>query len=81
VVKMSNAKYKTIDQLIAAFQTGELSKSEWLLIVDNDSSYLTWMGNPALENEKYKEGQKLWGGDQIDVLDVLKILNIPCCGA
>ena len=77
---MKKPKYKTIEQLVNAFQSGELSKSEWMLIVDNDSSYLTWTGDPASDNLKYEEGQKLWGGDYIDSIDLLRILNIPCEG-
>jgi hypothetical protein len=37
-------KYKDLQQVAAAFASGELDRSKYVLILDNDCSYLTYCG-------------------------------------
>lgn len=39
-------KYKTLSDLANAFKTGELLKTEWVLVLDNDDSFLRFIGDP-----------------------------------
>ena len=67
------AKYKNIVELAQGFRKGELEG--WILMVDNDNTYLRWAGEqpdwntaPAaaeeFQEQKNDEGDKLWDGNQ-----------------
>jgi len=83
------AKYKNIQELADAFKSGELK--DWILIVDNDTTYLRWKGKcpyePGtdeeydFENDKYNEGLALWyspeGPDDYLLGQALTAAGIP----
>ncbi len=81
------AKYKNIKELAAAFRSGELKG--WVLMVDNDNTYLRWVGDspdyntaPAaaeeFECQKSDEGNKLWDSPDVYILDqALQVAGIP----
>ena len=82
------SKYKNIKELAAAFNAGQLK--DWILIVDNDSTHLRFIGNRPehikdgtdeaedFEDNKYDEGKKLWDSPDVYILDqALKAAGIP----
>lgn len=81
-------KYKNLIELAAAYRSGEIKSEEWVLVLDNDSSYLRWNGaNPFgrntraaedFESAKYDEGEKLFRGKGYsDLEDACKAAGIP----
>ena len=79
-------KYKNLKELVAAFNSGELSRDDWSLMVDNDCSSLVWTG-PVPEgvdesefcDEKYEQGMKLFrGGGSCDAMEAHEAAGIPC---
>ena len=87
--KQTMAKYKNIQELANAFKAGDLK--DWVLMVDNDSTHLQWIGpspkqpNEWLEGEaedfedaKYDEGKRLWASPDVYILDqALLAAGIP----
>ena len=80
------AKYKNIQELADAFKAGELEG--WLLVVDNDSTCLQWIGETpsldaegaaeAFEDERYEAGKLLWDSPDVYILDqALTAAGIP----
>ncbi len=80
------AKYKNIQELANAFKAGELK--DWILMVDNDSTHLSWRGGSPyadgsveaddFENAQYDEGQSLWDSPDVYILDqALAAAGIP----
>lgn len=80
------AKYKNIQELADAFKAGLLKN--WVLMVDNDSTYLDWRGkNPyepgSVEAENFAdaksdEGERLWDSPEVYILDqALTAAGIP----
>jgi hypothetical protein len=50
-------KYKNLQELAAAFQSGELSKEHYKLVLDNDCSFLRYCGPTP---EGIEEGSDAW---------------------
>jgi len=81
------SKYKNIQELAKGFKSGDLK--DWVLMVDNDSTYLRWIGNrPDYdkfpdENEVYMEqkddeSKKLWDSPDVYILgQALSAAGIP----
>ncbi len=82
------AKYKNIKELADAFKSGELK--DWILMVDNDSTYLQFRGKypegvendtdagDIFEDAKYEEGKELWDSPDVYILDqALEVAGIP----
>lgn len=80
------AKYKNIGELAEAFRCGLLKG--WVLMVDNDSTHLSWTGGipPTqdadeardFEDDKYEEGKALWDSPDIYILgQALAAAGIP----
>ena len=80
------AKYKNIQELADAFRSGLLKG--WTLMVDNDSSYLSWVGArpPDMTDDereeffdtKGEEADKLWDSPDVYILDqALLAAGIP----
>ena len=79
------AKYKNIKKLAAAFRSGELK--DWVLMVDNDNTYLRWVGDSpdyntapaaAFEQQKSDEGNDLWDSPDVYILgQALQAAGIP----
>ncbi len=80
------AKYKNIQELADAFKAGKLK--DWVLMVDNDSTHLSWVGgNPFpqdtdaardFEDKKGDEGDELWDSPEVYILDqALAAAGIP----
>ncbi len=65
-------KYKTLVDVAAAFKSGELSKDEWVLMLDNDDSYLCRVDDDDGEEFPYT------GGGYHDLEDACKAAGIPC---
>lgn len=78
-------KYKTYKALANAFESGELNRKEWKLIMDNDSCYLNWRGpvpkdvdEDEFYENKYEEGCKIFHGDgDCDIMEIVEALGIP----
>lgn len=81
-------KYTSYKELAAAFASGELSKDQWVLMVDNDNSRLQYRGgnpHPAqseayydFEDRMYHEGKEMFAGEgDRDILEVLDAAGIP----
>ena len=62
------AKYNDLTELAAAFKSGELDKNEWMLVIDNDSDWLQWLGEipfedpDDIESKMYKKAHELYSG-------------------
>lgn len=82
------SKYKNIQELANGFKSGELNG--WVLMVDNDSTHLRWMGGRPenikddteeaddFEYKKYDEGKKLWDSPEVYILNqALTAAGIP----
>ena len=41
---MTKKTYKSLAELAEAFDSGELSREEWSMVIDNDCSYLMYRG-------------------------------------
>jgi len=72
------SKYKNIQELADGFKSGELK--DWVLMVDNDSTYLRWIGkrpdhdkypdaNEEFMEQKYDEARTLWDSPDVYILD------------
>lgn len=80
------AKYKNLKELAEAFNSGELSRDEWSLFLDNDSTTLCWIGPGAINGTaefgeaKFAEGERLYaGGDGYsDLKEACEAAGIPC---
>lgn len=76
--KKQERKYKSYTELAKAFQTGELDKEKYILIMDNDSCHLRYSGDDMDEDEAYEHCQKLFkGGGYGDIVDVCHAAGIP----
>ena len=82
------AKYKNIQELADGFKSGELK--DWVLMVDNDSTHLRWIGGGApdyreypaaheeFEEQKEDEANALWDSPDVYILDqALTAAGIP----
>ena len=82
------AKYKNIQELAKGFKSGELKN--WILMVDNDNTYLRWIGGGAPDYDKYPAGSEefedqkndearmLWDSPDTYILDqALSAAGIP----
>ena len=81
------AKYKNIQELADGFVNGELK--DWVLMVDNDSTYLRWIGDSPnydkfpkaseeFEDQKNDEARTLWDSPDVYILDqALSAAGIP----
>ncbi|KKN35454.1 hypothetical protein LCGC14_0783570 [marine sediment metagenome] len=85
------AKYKNIQELAGAFKSGKLK--DWVLMVDNDSTYLRWnAGLPDgivddadeaadFQDKKSDEGEELWDSPEVYILgEALTAAGIPNMG-
>lgn len=83
-------KYKNLRQLAAAFASGELDKTKYKLILDNDCSFLNYVGplpmgmkpetDEAYEwlDEQHEAARKLFEGNGYsDLLDACLAAGIP----
>ncbi len=83
-------KYKNLAELSEAFKSGELSEENYVLIVDNDHSYLTYVGSSPYYaksdsaqhveymQDKDKETAELFsGGGPNDFHEACQALGIP----
>lgn len=81
-------KYKNIQELAEGFKSGELK--DWMLMVDNDSTHLMWIGGGApdhvkepdkhleWERQKNEEAYVLWSSPDMYILDqALTAAGIP----
>lgn len=82
-------KYKTVKELAEAFKTGELDRDRYVLILDNDHSFMDdraprpegitdeeWQDE---ENKRWKFCQDLFEGNgQYDLQEALEAAGIPC---
>ncbi len=85
-------KYGSLKELADAFISGELEG--WVLMLDNDSTYLRWQGGlpdgmelnsddlEEFHEKKDEEGETLYdGSDDVYILDqALDIIGIPNMG-
>lgn len=82
------SKYKNIQELANGFKSGVLDG--WILRVDNDSTYLHWIGGRPehikddsdeaddFDDKKYEEGKELWDSPEVYILDqALAAAGIP----
>ena len=84
------AKYKNIEELANAFKAGDLKG--WVLMVDNDNTYLRWNGEQpdwykdeeiaeTFQEKKSDEGQELWDSPDVYILgQALAAAGIPNMG-
>lgn len=83
-------QYNTVQQLAAAFACGELDKTKYTLVLDNDDSYLTYTGplpdgvdedsDAAYEwyRQKHNEAMNLFRGNGYgDLLAAFAAAGIP----
>ncbi len=82
------SKYNNIQELAEGFKSGDLA--DWVLRVDNDSTYLHWVGGlpknikemsdeaEDFHDKKYDEGKELWDSPDVYILDqALTAAGIP----
>ena len=67
--------YKTYITLAEAFKSGELKKEEWILRLDNDDCFLSWIGD---DEKEPKRQPKFNGNGYNDLQRVIEALGIPC---
>lgn len=81
----SKHKYPTIKDLAAAFASGELDKKQYRLTLDNDDSFLSFIGPVPRGADKdcYRDTKndecRTWfrGNGYRDVLDACEAAGIP----
>ena len=71
MARNNERKYKTYRELADAFNSGELDRNKYLLILDNDSCDLTYAGDDMGEEEAYEHCQSLFRGNGYDDLKEL----------
>jgi hypothetical protein len=79
-------KYADLKALAAAFESGELNRKHYKLIVDNDDSFLMYCGPiPKGEDkdcyrDRMTDAARDWfrGNGEGDMLDALEAAGIPC---
>ena len=81
------AKYKSWSELIEAFGSGQLSRDQWAVFLDNDYAKLTYIGPAKGETEdqrddaeerRCEEGRALFYCDgPVDIADILAAINVP----
>lgn len=75
---MPNYKYNSVQEVSDAFKSGELKG--YILVVDNDSSYLRYQGLEGDTDEyiQMKDEETLYIGEgQNDIYDALRAAGIP----
>ena len=84
-------KYKTIEDLLAAFSRFELDNRVWTIVVDNDSAWLRYNGeNPfPVDSSEWDEfdmkmndkANSLWRCDgPLDPIDILRFYGVNAEG-
>lgn len=84
-------KYKNLKQLAAAFASGELDRKQYKLILDNDSSHLSWCGplpvgmkkdsdaaDAYMDEMDDKAGAMYRGNGYADLQEACEAAGIPC---
>lgn len=70
-------KYKTYEELFAAFRRGELK--DYVLRMDNDNCTLHYTGDDMDEDEAFDHCTMLFRGNgQFDTVEMLRAAGIPC---
>ena len=69
---MLGRKYKSYIALKAAFDCGELKRSDWMMIVDNDCTHLVYCGSgrPGIDGEELFEGHGRQDIAEIDAINL-----------
>lgn len=70
-----NRKYKNMQELANAFASGELSKENYTLILDNDSSSLRYTGPLPDNMDEDSEEADVWRDKKNDEADKLFLGN------
>lgn len=79
-------KYPNLKALAAAFESGELNRKHYRLIVDNDDSFLSYVGpvprgedKDCYRDRKSDEARDWYRGNgECDMLEALEAAGIPC---
>lgn len=72
-------KYADYQQLADAFKSGELSREDYILRMDNDNCNLRYIGDQMDEDEAYGHCQSLFRGEGYgDIVEVCNVAGIPC---
>jgi len=70
---MSQCKYKNYAELFAAFESGELDKSKFVFMIDNDHICLNYIGDDIDEDDASDYAEGLFCGNGYgDIEDILK---------
>lgn len=68
-------KYKNMAELAEAFRSGDLDRSKYVLMMDNDCSYLVYTGEDVEADER---PEALYEGDGYgDIVDACNAAGIP----
>lgn len=75
------AKYKTWKELLGAFRSGEIDKTEYGIVMDNDRCELEYFGDDTsklCDDGGDSHCEPLFLGDgYCDIVDVLKACGVP----
>lgn len=80
---MSGCKYKNYAELFAAYDSGELDKEKFVIMIDNDNIDLWYFGDDMDEEEAYEYCKTLFRGDGVyasEIIDILKAAGYPAAG-
>lgn len=70
-------KYTSWEDLINAFRSGELDPKKYTVVMDNDCSWLRYVGDDMDEEEADDHAHSLFaGGGYRDIVDVLQAVGI-----
>lgn len=71
-------KYKTYTELVAAFNSGELDRTKYVLIFDNDCTHLQYRGDDMDEDEAFDHCETLFSGNgYYDIEGMADALGLP----
>ena len=84
---MREYKYKNYKELFEAFDSGELSRDDYVIMVDNDNITLSYRGSDREdmtedeEDELYEKTSSLFRGNGYeDIEEILKAAGYPAEG-
>ena len=70
--------YNNWKELFDAFNSGELDKSKYTVVMDNDGCRLRYIGDDMDEDEAYEHAIDMFDGNGYsDIVDVLQAAGIP----
>jgi len=75
---MCGSKYKDFEEVVAAFKSGELDKTKYVLVLDSNVVKLRYEGDDMDEDDAYLHCFRLFRGHPQDIDKLITALGLPC---